>query len=96
VTKGRCNGRKTRSSKRDYSDASMNDSSSLIWKITQEYLNSDERYCVLGAISDDNWIRGVTVPSQFVMWVTWQWNMRHIDMWKRHVKPKRGISIRGI
>jgi hypothetical protein len=36
---GRCNGRKTRSCKRDYSDVSSNDSSSVIWKITREYLN---------------------------------------------------------
>jgi hypothetical protein len=36
---GRCNGRKTRSCKRDYSYVSSNDSSSVIWKITREYLN---------------------------------------------------------
>jgi hypothetical protein len=36
---GRCNGRKTRSCKRDYSDVSSNDSSSVIWKITLDYLN---------------------------------------------------------
>jgi hypothetical protein len=36
---GRCNGRKTRLCKRDYSDVSSNDSSSVIWKITREYLN---------------------------------------------------------
>jgi hypothetical protein len=36
---GRCNGRKTRSCKRDYSDVSSIDSSSVIWKITREYLN---------------------------------------------------------
>jgi hypothetical protein len=36
---GRCNGRRTRSCKRDYSDVSSNDSSSVIWKITREYLN---------------------------------------------------------
>jgi hypothetical protein len=36
---GRCNGRKTRSCKRDYSDVSTNYSSSVIWKITREYLN---------------------------------------------------------
>jgi hypothetical protein len=29
---------------------------------------------VLGVMSDGNWIRGVTVPSHIVMWVTWQWN----------------------
>jgi hypothetical protein len=36
---GRCNGRKTRTYKRDYSDVSSTDSSSVIWKITREYLN---------------------------------------------------------
>jgi hypothetical protein len=29
---------------------------------------------VLGVLSDGNWIRGVTVLSHIVMWVTWQWN----------------------
>jgi hypothetical protein len=62
---------KTRSSKRDYSDVSINDSSSVIWKITQEYLNCDERYCVLGVLRDGKCIRGVPVPSHVVMWVTW-------------------------
>jgi hypothetical protein len=61
---------KTRSSKRDYSDVSINDSSSVIWKITREYLNCDERYCVLGVMSDGKWISGVPVPSRVVMWVT--------------------------
>jgi hypothetical protein len=36
---GRCNGRKTRSCSWDYSDVSSNDSSSVIWNITREYLN---------------------------------------------------------
>jgi hypothetical protein len=36
---------------------------------------------VLGVMSDGNWIRGVTVPSHIVMWVTWQWNTWHIDIW---------------
>jgi hypothetical protein len=49
---GRCNRRKTRYYKRDFSDVSINDSSSEIWKITREYLNCDERQCVLGVISD--------------------------------------------
>jgi hypothetical protein len=34
-------------------------------------------YCVLGVMSDGNWIRGKTVPSRIVMWVTWQWSMWH-------------------
>jgi hypothetical protein len=59
--------RKTRSSKRYCSDVSINDSSSVIWKITREYLNCDERYCVLGVMSDGKWIRGVPVPSRVVM-----------------------------
>jgi hypothetical protein len=36
---GGATGRKTRSCKREYSDVSSNDSSSVIWKITREYLN---------------------------------------------------------
>jgi hypothetical protein len=51
---------------------SINDSSSVIWKITREYLNYDERYCVLGVMSDGKCIRGVPVPSCVAMWVTWQ------------------------
>jgi hypothetical protein len=51
---------------------------------------------VLGVMSDGNWIRGVTVPSHIVMWVTWQQNTWHIDMWKRQVELKRGISISGM
>jgi hypothetical protein len=35
----RCNGRKARSCKRDYSDVSSYDSSSVIWKITRKNLN---------------------------------------------------------
>jgi hypothetical protein len=73
----RCNGKKTRSSKRDYSDASINDSSSVIWHVTREYLNYDESYCVLGVMSDRKSIRGVPVPSCVVMLVTWQ-----LDMWR--------------
>jgi hypothetical protein len=69
---GSCNGRKTRSSKKNYSDLSVNDSSSVIRNITREYLNCDERYCVLGVVSDGNCIRGVTVPSRNLMCVTWQ------------------------
>jgi hypothetical protein len=72
----RCNGKKTRSSKREYSDVSINDSSNVIWKITREYLNYDECYCVLGVMSDGKCIRGVPVPSCFVMWVTWQLDTR--------------------
>jgi hypothetical protein len=64
---GRCNGRKTGYSKRDYKDVSMNGSSSVIWKITREYFNSDERYCVLGVMSDCKWIRGVSLSSRVVM-----------------------------
>jgi hypothetical protein len=30
------------------------------------------------------------------MWVTWQENTWHIDMWKRQVELKRGISISGM
>jgi hypothetical protein len=47
---GRCSERKTMYSKRYYSDVSINGSSSVIWKITREYLNCDERYCVLGVM----------------------------------------------
>jgi hypothetical protein len=73
----RCNRRQTRSSKRDYSDVSINDSSSVIWNIEREYLNCDERYCELGVMNYGNWIRGLTVPSCIVMWVTWQ-----LDTWR--------------
>jgi hypothetical protein len=73
----RCNGRKTRSSKRDYSYVSINYSSSVIWRITREYLDCDERYCVLGVMSDGKWTRGVPLPSRVVMWVTW-----HLDTWR--------------
>jgi hypothetical protein len=64
---GSYNAKKTRSSKRDYSDVSINDSSSVIWKITREYLNCDERFCVLGVMSDGKCIRGVPVPSTVLM-----------------------------
>jgi hypothetical protein len=76
---GRCNGRKTSCSKRDYSDVSFNGSSSVIWKITREYLNCDDshKYCVLGVMSDGKWIRGVSLPSRVVMCVTWQ-----LDTWR--------------
>jgi hypothetical protein len=74
---GRCNGKKTRSSKRDYSDVSINYSSSVTRKITREGLNCDERYCVLDVMSDERCIRGVPVPSCAAMWVTWQ-----LDMWR--------------
>jgi hypothetical protein len=60
------------SSMRDYSDVSIIDSSSVIWKITREYLNCDQRYCVLGVMSAGKWIRRVPVPLRVVMWVTWQ------------------------
>jgi hypothetical protein len=66
-----------RSYKRDYCDVSINDSSSVIRKITGEYSNCDERFCVLGVISDGKCIRGVPVPSCVVMWVTWQ-----LDTWR--------------
>jgi hypothetical protein len=33
----------------------------VILKITREYLNCDERYCVLGVMSDGKWIRGGVV-----------------------------------
>jgi hypothetical protein len=66
----RRNGRETRFSKRDYDDVSINGSSRLIWKITREYLNCGERYCVLGVMSDGKWIRGVPLSSSVVMWVT--------------------------
>jgi hypothetical protein len=32
------------------------------------------------------------VPSRIVMWVTWQLNTWHIDIWPREVEPKRGID----
>jgi hypothetical protein len=57
---------------KDYSDVSIYDSSSVIWKITREYLNCDEIYCVLGVMSDGKCIRGVPLPSCVVMWKTWQ------------------------
>jgi hypothetical protein len=50
----------------------------MIWKITREYLNCEERYCVLGVMSDGYWIRSVTVPSCIVMWMTWQ-----LDTWRK-------------
>jgi hypothetical protein len=53
------------------SDVSINDSSSVIWKITREYLNCDESYCVLGVMKDGKCLRGVPVPSCVVMWVIW-------------------------
>jgi hypothetical protein len=56
---------------------SINGSSSVIWKITREYLNCDERYCVIGVMSDGKWILGVPLPSRVVMWVTWQ-----LDTWR--------------
>jgi hypothetical protein len=56
---------------------SINDSSSVIWKITREYLNCGESYCVLGVMSDKKWVRGVPLPSRVVMRVTWQ-----LDMWR--------------
>jgi hypothetical protein len=74
---GRCNGKKTRFSKRDYSDVSIDDSSSVIWKITREHLNCDEINCVLGVMSDRKCMRGVPVSSCVVMWVTWQ-----LDTWR--------------
>jgi hypothetical protein len=88
---------------------SINYSLSVIWKITPDYLNCDERYCVLGVMSDGKWVRGVPVPSRVVMCVKWQldkWRARQSrivmymtwqwNLWKRQVEPKRGISIRGI
>jgi hypothetical protein len=74
---GRCNRRKTRYSKRDYSDVSINGTSSVILKITREYLNCYERNCVLGVMSDGKWIRGVPLPSGVVVWVSWQ-----LDTWR--------------
>jgi hypothetical protein len=56
-----------RSSKRDYSDVTINDSSSVIWKITRKYLNCDEMYCLLVVMSDGKCVRGVPVPSCVVM-----------------------------
>jgi hypothetical protein len=35
----RSNGRKTRTCKRNHSDASIDESSNVIWKITREYVN---------------------------------------------------------
>jgi hypothetical protein len=32
---------------------------------------------VLGVMSDGNWIRGLTLPSRVVMWVTWE-----TDTWR--------------
>jgi hypothetical protein len=39
-------------------------------------LNCDERYCVLGVLSDGKWIRGVLVPLRVVIWVIWQLDTR--------------------
>jgi hypothetical protein len=44
----------------------------------KEYLNFDERYCVLGVVNDGNWIHGVAIPSRIKMWVTWQ-----LDTWRK-------------
>jgi hypothetical protein len=53
----RCNGKIGRCSKKEYRDVSIIGSSSVISKITREDLNCHERYCVLGVMSDGNWIR---------------------------------------
>jgi hypothetical protein len=84
------NGKKTRSSKRDYSDVSINDSTSVIWKITRKYLNCGESYCVLGEMSDGKCIRGVPVPSCVVMWVTWQ-----LDTWRTGAITFCDVGVHG-
>jgi hypothetical protein len=88
---GRCNGKKTRSSKRDFSDVSINDSSKVIWKITREYLNCDERYCGLGIMNDVKCIRGVPVPSCVAMRVTWQ-----LDTWRAGAITCCDVDDKGI
>ena len=39
-----------------YSGVSSIESSSVIWKITRECVNCDKRSCVLGVMSDMEWV----------------------------------------